>query len=344
MTVDLFNIEQEEFLDLRFCDLKKKFNLSLNRGWALHFIAPLLKKVKQELRSKGIHIRLSFWVSDEWFCPDGICGVAIPFYLLHPRLFRLEKEMVGKVEGGDADWALRIIRHEIGHAIENLFTLRRNRDRQQMFGRASEAYRNTYDYRPYSKSYVRNLEEGYAQSHPCEDFAETFAVWLDPQSNWKKRYQNWPALKKLEFVDDLMKSLPQLKRDPNVNWESCEEWGTLQTTLRQHYKRKCRTQGVSNSFWKNSIQSLFVNKEQARSAGAYSLIKSYEMVLAKKLSESQGIYRYQALKVIRDLEHEVKKLKLGLRSGKLETRKELSYHLLKKSPTFFEQGRHLTVR
>ena len=45
-----------------------------------------------------------------------------------------------------------------------------------------------------------HLEQWYAQSHPDEDFAETFAVWLAPDSHWRERYAGWPVLRKLEYV------------------------------------------------------------------------------------------------------------------------------------------------
>ena len=54
-----------------------------------------------------------------------------------------------------------------------------------------------------------NLANWYAQSHPIEDFAETFAVWLRPGSRWRSRYADWPALRKLEYVDALMQEVDE---------------------------------------------------------------------------------------------------------------------------------------
>ena len=70
--------------------------------------------------------------------------------------------------------------------------------------RRTRAYPEFYTPKPYSKSFVLHLDSWYAQSHPDEDFAETFAVWLNPQSDWRARYAGWPALKKLEYMDALM--------------------------------------------------------------------------------------------------------------------------------------------
>ena len=52
-----------------------------------------------------------------------------------------------------------------------------------------------------------HLPAWYAQAHPAEDFAETFAVWLTPRSQWRRRYRGWPALQKLEYIDELMTAL-----------------------------------------------------------------------------------------------------------------------------------------
>src|SRR6185295_3672959 len=118
-----------------------------------------------------------------------------------PRLARLELGQMLEVEGGTREWCLKIMRHETGHAIENAYNLRRRPTRQSLFGPTSNPYPEYYSPKPYSKSFVIHLEGWYAQSHPDEDFAETFAVWLTPGSGWAERYAGWPALRKLEYLD-----------------------------------------------------------------------------------------------------------------------------------------------
>jgi hypothetical protein len=102
---------------------------------------------------------------------------------------------------------MRILRHEAGHVIDNAFQLRRRLHRRRTFGLPSVPYPEFYSPKPYSKSYVLHLDSWYAQSHPDEDFAETFAVWLTPTSQWRQRYAGWSALKKLECMDVLMTSI-----------------------------------------------------------------------------------------------------------------------------------------
>ena len=78
-----------------------------------------VERLYAELERRGIRFRPHVWFSTEWFSPDGIPGIAIPFYVGHPRLQRLEQRMVGKVEGGTRKWRLRILRHEAGHALDS---------------------------------------------------------------------------------------------------------------------------------------------------------------------------------------------------------------------------------
>ena len=63
------------------------------------------------------------WLSDEWFSPDNTPGIAIPFYLAHPRLMRLERRQILEVEGGTASECLRILRHETGHVVQHAYRL-----------------------------------------------------------------------------------------------------------------------------------------------------------------------------------------------------------------------------
>jgi len=142
----------ERLLDLRLCDL----GLTI-RGE----LAARIDQLYGELRDHGLRFRPFFWLSDEWYCPDGIPGVAIPFYLAHPRLARLELAHMLEVEGGTPEWCMRLLRHESGHAIENAYRLRLRRRRQKLFGKSSERYRDWYVPRPYSRRFVvhqRNMQ------------------------------------------------------------------------------------------------------------------------------------------------------------------------------------------
>ncbi|HEY4369762.1 MAG TPA: putative zinc-binding metallopeptidase [Steroidobacteraceae bacterium] len=222
-------LSDEELLNKRFCDLR----LSLRNTVVEHH----LRELHRELKARGIRFRPHVWLSEEWFSPDGVPGIAVPFYMAHPRLMRLERHFMDEVEGGNANWLMRILRHEAGHALDNAFRLRRRKGWRRTFGSPSRPYPDIYRPRPASRGYVLHLGHWYAQSHPTEDFAETFAVWLQPRARWRRDYHDWPALKKLEYVDALML---ELKGEPPAvdNRELIEPLSEDTRTLGDHYRSK----------------------------------------------------------------------------------------------------------
>jgi len=224
-------LDDEALLDLRFCDLR----LSL----ASAGLEDAVQRLYEELRRKDIRFRPHVWLSEEWFSPDGIPGIAIPFYLAHPRLQRLERRLMHEVEGGNDKWLMRILRHETGHAIDTAFQLRRRKSWRDVFGKASRRYPSRYYPRPASRRFVLHLGHWYAQSHPTEDFAETFAVWLPRASRWRSQYAGWPALRKLEYVDATMRDL-EGRRALRLSRDVIEPLAENTRTLREHYRRKQR--------------------------------------------------------------------------------------------------------
>jgi hypothetical protein len=222
-------LDDEALLDKRFCDLR----LALSGSW----LEDAVRRLYGELAAKGIRFRPHVWLSEEWFSPDGIPGIAIPFYLAHPRLMRLERRYMREVEGGNDKWLMRILRHETGHAIDTAFALRRRKSWRQVFGKASRRYPTRYSPRPTSRRHVLHLGHWYAQSHPTEDFAETFAVWLPRRARWRSQYQGWPALAKLEFVDATLRGL-EGRRALRLSRDTVEPLHRNTRTLREHYRRK----------------------------------------------------------------------------------------------------------
>lgn len=224
-------LSDEELLDIRFCDLGLRLENS--------FVEPHLKRLRAELEYRGLHFQPHAWLSDEWFSPDGIPGIAVPFYLAHPRLMQLERRFMHEVEGGNANWLMRILRHEAGHAIDTAFRLRRRKEWRRIFGRASKPYPKVYKPHPASRNFVLHLGHWYAQSHPTEDFAETFAVWLPRRSRWRRDYADWPVMRKLEYVDALMRQLKGV-RPPVRTREVIEPLAANRRTLRQHYEQRLK--------------------------------------------------------------------------------------------------------
>lgn len=227
-------LDDERLLDLRFRDL----GLTLESSP----LGPALRRLDKELERRGFVFRPHCWLSEEWFCPDGVPGFAIPFYLAHPRLARLERRLMHEVEGGNARWLARILRHETGHALDNAYRLHRRKRWRMVFGPATRPYPKRYAPRITSRNYVMHLGHWYAQSHPTEDFAETFAVWLAPNSSWRSDYESWHALRKLRYVDELMHEIRD--QPPAVRSRAViEPLTTDRRTLREHYADKLRLYG-----------------------------------------------------------------------------------------------------
>lgn len=220
---------RERLLDLRIRDL----GLELEGTW----VERCVDQLYDELAQRDITLRPHCWLSDEWFSPRNVPGIAIPFYLVHPRLIRLERSMVLEAEGSSRVECMRILRHEAGHAMQHGYRLHRRPTYQRLFGKSSTKYPTSYRPNPASRRYVQHLRAYYAQAHPDEDFAETFAVWLQPRSRWRKRYQGWGALRKLEYVDALMKEL-EGQRPPVRARTRVAPVSQLTSTLRAYYEEK----------------------------------------------------------------------------------------------------------
>jgi len=222
-------LDGETLLDLPLCRL----GLSID-GTALE---ARVDQLMEEFQRVDLRFRPSVWLSTDWFSPHGVPGFAVPFYLAHPRLARLERSHMVEVEGGNHEWCMKLLRHEAGHAIDTAYRLHRRKCWREVFGRASEPYRRSYRPKPGSRDFVRNLDGYYAQSHPLEDFAETFAVWLRPGRRWRSRYAGQPALRKLEFVDEMMREIAA--QAPAVrSRERVDSLPQLRMTLREYYRRK----------------------------------------------------------------------------------------------------------
>jgi hypothetical protein len=300
-----------------------------------------IAELDAELAARGLVFRPHVWLSDEWFCPDGVPGFSIPFYLAHPRLARLELHQMFEIEGGTREECLKILRHEAGHAIENAFRLRRRRRRRELFGSTSEPYPESYTPRPYSKSFVVYLERGYAQSHPDEDFAETFAVWLDPASDWRERYQGWQALKKLEYVDELMKELVG-RQPPVTSTAQPAPLSSFDKTLRTHYEEKRAHYGVERpKFYDRDLRRLFSEApEHAAQPSAAGFLARHRRELRRLAGRWTHEYQYTIDRVLSDMIERCRELGLHLRSSPEQTKLDFAVLLTVQTMDHLHSGRH----
>jgi hypothetical protein len=325
-------LSDEELLDVRIADLP----LAIEGTLALR-----IAQLRQELANRELRFPLHFYLSDEWFTPDRTIGIAVPFYLAHPRLEKLEEAQMLEVEGGEHEWCMRILRHEAGHAIDNAYRLRLRRQRRDVFGSPSIPYPEFYTPKPYSKSFVLHLDAWYAQSHPDEDFAETFAVWLTPNSEWRQRYVGWPAMKKIEYMDALMTSLRD--RAPRIdNVEEVDPLHSIRTTLRQHYRNKRRHYGVDHpNFYDRDLRRIFSDApEHAANITAAQFIARIRRPVRRVVSDWTGIYQYTIDQVIEDMIARCRELKLRLAVPEEQARQSFIVLLTVQAMNHLHSGGH----
>lgn len=281
----------QELLDLRFCDLGLKIQDTV--------FPRRMERIYKELADRGIRFRPHIWLSHDWFSPDGIPGFAIPFFLAHPRLMKLEDRQVLEVEGGTDRWCTLLLRHETGHAIDSAFRLHRKKLWRNTFGSFSRSYPDVYRARLLSRSYVHHLDAWYAQSHPAEDFAETFAVWLRPGVRWRRRYADWPALRKLECVDTLMKEIAG-KTPPVRDRSYMSPLSRLKLTLGEYYKNK-RARYMSDYLVipDSDLLRLFSRDGSRRKAAA--LLRRTRPKLRQVVARGTGEHPYTVDQVLKDM-------------------------------------------
>lgn len=319
------NLPDDELLELPL----KKLKLRLQGTW----LSECLRELNSELRARGILLRVHGWLSDEWFSPPETPGIAFPFYLAHPRLMRLERKMMLEVEGGTKRACMELLRHEAGHVVEYGFGLHKRRRWQRLFGRASEPYPDHYQPDPSSKDYVQYLRRWYAQCHPDEDFAETFAVWLTPRSNWKKRYADWPlALEKLQYVNELMANIAGETPLPQRRFE-VDPMSQLKGTLGDHYAAKRKRYAVETpTVFDRELKRMFANgASSARAPHASSIIRRNRAEIIRTVAKRTGEYPFAVDVAIDDMITRCKALKLRAPRSEQTVRSEITAMLSSKA-------------
>jgi hypothetical protein len=317
-------------LDVRLCDL------------ALSSLGPHLQtavnQLYTELNGHGVGFRPHVWLSDEWFTPDHVPGIAIPFYLAHPRLRELEQNQMLEVEGGTHDWCMRILRHEAGHALDNAHRLHRRPKYRKLFGSFHEPYPDSYKPKPCTKRFVIHLDMWYAQAHPAEDFAETFAVWLNPGSGWKEQYAKWPAIHKLRYVDEVMGAVGD-RTAPVLTRRRPHPMRSLRHTLREHYERKkkfyCRD---SPGFYDRDLRRIF--GENRGGADAATFLQSVRDDARMMVSRWTGASQLTIDRTLADMVKRVRFLRLSLAKPPEQAKVDVMMMLAVQTMNFVNDGKH----
>jgi hypothetical protein len=288
-------LSEKKLLQMKIRDLGLSVQGSLLEG--------LIEKLYAELDAKGIEFHPPCYLADEWLCPDGEPIIGIPFFLANPRLKRLEQKLMYEVEGGTDEAFMKLLRHETGHSLNYAYKFYRRTRWRELFGPFTSRYSDSYDFCPYSKRFVIHLEDNYAQSHPDEDFAETFAVWLTPGSRWEEKYKGWYAVKKLRYVDSLMKKisgLPPIKiSQEKPPWSASR----MTSTLFAYYERKRRLLGDEfKGYYDDALKELFPHRRKtAGREKASRILRRYRLELVDNISKRTGHRKYDARQLINKL-------------------------------------------
>ncbi len=308
-------------------------------------LAPRIEQLHAELDARGISFHPACYLANEWLCPDGVPLIGIPFYLAHPRLRQLEQKMMLEVEGGTEPWCMKLLRHEAGHAINYAYLLYQRTRWRELFGPISLPYRvESYYSQPYSKRYVLHLQDNYAQAHPDEDFAETFAVCITPDGNWRERYRGWPALRKLAYVDRLIGQIgPQ---PPRVTLrEELSPASRMTSTLGQYYDRRRRylREGFPG-FYDPGLQKLFSAQPPSGSAErASSFLRRWRRPIIDSVCMWTADRKFDVNELVSLLVRRCDTLGLHLRKGDTETACEVAAFVtasMNRVHNFEESARH----
>jgi len=326
-------LSDEQLLNARICDLSIKIRRS--------FLEPHIKRLYDELNARGIRFKPHVWLSEEWFSQDGVPGIAIPFYLAHPRLMQLERKQMLEVEGGTDQECMRILRHEAGHALDTAFRIHYKRRYRELFGSFAQPYPDFYKPKPKSRKYVLHLPAWYAQAHPAEDFAETFAVWLTPRSLWRRRYKGWPAMQKLEYMDQLMTELAGAK-PKNKTRTKVEPLSALKTTLREHYKRKRERYDFQYpAVYDRDLSRIFSDDPRHHSRpSAASFLRTIRREVRQIVADGTGVHQYTIDHVLENMIDRCKELKLRVATPRREARRRVMIVLTVQVMNVLHSGYH----
>ena len=211
----------------------------------------------------------------------------------------------------DAREIMMYLRHEAGHAYNYAYELYKTPEWREMFGPFRRPYRDKYKPVPFSRKFVRHMAGWYAQKHPDEDFAETFAVWLTPRSNWRKKYKHWGALSKLKYMERTARHFRNT--DPiraGVTDITVEE---MDTTVHEFYEQMANQEPVPEKLALDTdLIDIFLVSKRRRTGvrPAADLIKENRKPLIDKVAYWTGVQRPLIKNLIESILSRVRELDL----------------------------------
>ena len=304
-------------LRLRFSDLGLRISGSPVHAEAL--------RLGEQLERRGIRFKPHLWFSTDWFSPDGVPGIAVPFFLGHPRLLRLERRMLGEAEGSNRRWRLRILRHELGHAVDTAFALRRRRDWQQAFGRAAERYSRDYVARPGARITCCTSSTGtrrvirprtlprrspFGCNRKRAGGATMPAGRRSPSSNsstgsWPSSPGRTPSKRNRSFIAPLTHN---------------------NRTLREHYRRRAYLSDGREQRYDSWLMRVFAPRGAAAAStlSAERWLSDIKPQLTRALLRRTGVHPYLAFQVLRGVRRRARSLDLMLRGAPRDAAQHLT--------------------
>jgi len=267
-----------------------------------------VERLYRELEQKKLMtFRPAVYLTDEWGCPSGEPVIGLPFYLANSDLAQLEKEM-NDLE--DTREIMMYLRHEAGHAFNYAYRLYNRAEWRQIFGWFRRPYRDHYRPVPFSRNFVRHMAGWYAQKHPDEDFAETFAVWLTPRSGWRKRYRGWGAMAKLEYMDRLARELRNVEpvRKKGRTDITVEE---METTVGELYRPAGEEVPIIDMASDTDLRDIFHGRKRGKRARpAQDFLQQHRKALVDKIAYWTGVERPLVKRLVEAIEQRVGELGL----------------------------------
>ena len=290
----------------------------LNLNIAGSPVEPLIRRLHREMEAKGFRFKPVVYLTDSWGCPDRSPVIGIPFYLADSRLARIEEEQTGEIE--DSKRIMALLRHEAGHAVNYAYRLWRRPGWEEMFGRFTRPYRDVFRPDQLSREYVKHLSSfpygrTYAQKHPDEDFAETFAVWLTPRSGWRERYRNWPVMRKLNYLAGLMKDIRR-RAPENSRLQLLRPIDSMTMLLADNYGKKAeRYRRAARGYVDDRLREVFPPVRGALLRPASALFRKLHSRLLGRVVLWSKLTEHEAAAILRKLEIRADALNLVYRPG-----------------------------
>jgi hypothetical protein len=188
---------------------------------------------------------------------------------------------------------------------------------------------------------VQHLDHWYAQSHPDEDFAETFAVWLDPHAMWATRYAGWPAQRKLDYMDRVTRELARAK--PRVTSKrQLDPLPRLKKTLGEHYSKKREHYGLDHpDFYESDLRNLFSDAPQyAKRPSAAAFVRRIRREVRSTVASFTDSYQYTIDQLLEKIIARCRELNLRLTDDEESTKIDFMVFLTVQTMNYLHSGRH----